>query len=99
MGVVPYNQGFPPPLTQITDKNGAFTKDGRYLALALFNRTGQGDGVPNVLSGLPVVDGKVFTIVGDWNHFTSVAMGGVAQLPTLAIGTDCIVFNDDPANA
>jgi hypothetical protein len=100
MGINNYPQNFPAPQTPlIAVQTGLPTQDLRFLLVALFNRTGQGAGSPIIKSGLAVVGGAVFPIIGDWNQFTSVANGGIAQLPAMSAGGDCIIWNDDPANA
>ncbi len=95
MGITAYPRKLPAPKQTVANDDGSITNDYRYLLLALYNATGQGDGVPNVQAGLAVVAGSIFNIVGDWNQFSSVGNGGAALLPSLVVGTDCIVWNDD----
>ncbi len=100
MGINPFANGFPQPQTPVTNKDESITKDFRYLLIALWNRTGAGDGVPNIQAGQTVVSGTPFNIVGDWNEFTTVpASSAIAVLPVLVPGTDCIVFNDDASHS
>lgn len=95
-GINPYPQEMPPAQTALVDSSsGAATKDGRYLWLALWSRTGEGDGVPRVAPNLVVVAGSMFNIVADWNEFITVPPGGGCLLPPLKVGTDCIIWNDD----
>lgn len=83
----------------LVGQGGQATVSFQNFLLALFNRTGAGSGNPNVAAGLVVVAGTAFIIAADWNEFTTVPNGGVAQLPALDVGSDCIVFNDAAANA
>lgn len=98
MSLIPNPTGLVPNAVIINLKNGQWSNDGRNLIQALFNRTGGPPGVPNVQVGL-IVTGDVFGITGDWNEFDTVAGGGVAQLPDMVVGSDCIIYNGDAANA
>ena len=93
--LIPYPVGLTPNALIIDIKTGAFTTAGRNLIQALFLRTGGPPGVPNVQVGLSTIttDGSIFGITGDWNEFDTVAGGGVAQLPDMAVGADCIIYN------
>jgi hypothetical protein len=96
VGINPFPQQFPPPQTPLIDKaTGAASRDGSYLLLALWSRTGHGDGTPTIGPGLAINDATVvFNITNDWNEFTAVPPGGACQLPQMAVGTDCIIWND-----
>lgn len=94
MGIQGFPNGFPSPQTPIIDpETGAFTKDGRYFLLALWNRTGQGPGLPTVAAGLAVLAGIPFGITTDWSQFGAVAAGGIAVIPAISVGADAVVFN------
>jgi len=90
-----YPYPLPPAQTPIVDPNtGALTaKDGRFLILALLNRTGGSSGAPSVGVGLTVIAGTPFNIVNDWNEFDTVPSGGIALIPTLNVGAEIIVYN------
>jgi hypothetical protein len=95
-----YPYPLPPAQTPIVDpQTGALTsKDGRYLILALLNRTGGSSGAPSVGVGLVVVAGTPFNIVNDWSEFDTVPAGGIAVIPELTVGAEIIVFNGGVAD-
>jgi|SRR5579883_2335747 len=95
MGLLVYPKQMPTPQLPIAAKSGAPANDWYYLLLALFNRTGQGDGAPNIQPNLTAVvaPATLPLIAGDWNIFTTVPNGGAAQIPPLAAGADFLVFN------
>lgn len=95
MGITAYQNALPPPQTPAVADDDTLTKDFRYLLLALWNRTGQGNGVPTIDPGVSVAGGATYNIIKDWTQFTTVGSGGIAQLPAMAVGTDCIIWNDD----
>ncbi len=85
----------------IDPKTGALTKVGRYLLLALWNRTGQGTGiVPKVspavgqLTAIGSSIGDALGLVTDWNLVGVVAAGTGVQIMPLKPGNDIEVFNN-----
>lgn len=92
--LITYPYPLPPAPTPIVDpKTGALTaKDGRFLILALLNRTGGSSGAPSVGTGL-VVGADPFNIVNDWSEFDTVPNGGIALIPLIAVGSEFVVFN------
>ncbi len=104
MGIIAYPRKLPAPKQVVANDDGSVTNDYRYLLLALYNATGQGDGVPSVDSG-PNGTGAIvsatapYVIAADWTLFVTVPVGGQAQLPNLPVGCDAIIFNDDGAHA
>lgn len=79
----------------VTPNNGAATNDLYYLLLALFNRTGGGDGGVAIGNPLGAVapPGTLPLIQNDWNVFTVVPAGGACQLPPVAVTADFIIWN------
>lgn len=94
MSLITFPQDFLSSNEPVVDKSGQFTRNVRYLLLALFNRTGQGSGAPIVQTELVVAAGGDFNITADWNQFSTVAGAGACLLPPMAVGSDCIIFND-----
>ena len=96
-------QNFPPPETPVIDSTGKFTQVGRYLLLALFNRTGMGTGIPLTVgegltaSGSTQVDG--LAMGDDINEFIKVGAGSASVLFAMQPGMLQIVFNGDLVNA
>lgn len=99
MGIQGYQQNFPGPQTALVNQQGGVTNDGRFLWLALWNRTGQGTGLPSVAAGQAIVAGTPFNLNADITDFTAVPTGGVAQIPQLSVGAEFIVFNSDAVDA
>lgn len=84
------------PAVAIVGPEASATKDLYYLLLALFNRTGQGNGAPIIAVGLTaLVPGAspLPIIAADWNEFSTVPAGGACQIPLVAVGSDFIVWN------
>lgn len=89
----PFPNSFPPPQTPLTDSQGRATKDGRYLWLALWNRTGAGNGIIPVISGIPpsvntgllvamgTTQANGLQLTDDWNYFGGVPNGAACILP------------------
>ncbi|HLH92069.1 MAG TPA: hypothetical protein VKX28_26855 [Xanthobacteraceae bacterium] len=92
-GLQAFQQNFPAPQTSIIGPNGTFTTDGRYLLLALWNRTGGASGAPSVGVGLVVQAGTSFPIVNDWSEFDTVPNGGSVIIPGLKVGASAVIFN------
>lgn len=97
MGINGFPTNFPPQRAPIIDQaTGQFTMDGRYLLLALFNRSGEGDGFPTIALGLMAqgIDQSSAILMGsDWNEFDTVAAGTGAVIPIMGAGGDIIVWN------
>lgn len=98
MSIGSFGQDFPQPQVGITEpKTGVLTRDGRYLLLTLYNRTGAGTGiVPNVsdpliAAGASIADALQLTT--DWNLFGTVAAGTGCQILPLKPGNDIQVYN------
>ncbi len=89
----PFPTGFPPPQTPLVDAQGRATKDGRYLWLALWNRTGTGNGIFPLISGISPSTSSAFLVASgttqadglqltdDWNFFGTVEAGVACVLP------------------
>jgi hypothetical protein len=79
---------FPPSNTPIVDEKGAMSNTGMSFFRALFNRTGQGSGLPNQVNiNVSGAAGQVLT--ADWNLIT--ANIGNCILPTLTGGQMVVV--------
>lgn len=93
-------QNFPPPDTPIVDSGGKFTQTGRYLLLALFNRTGMGSGIPLTVGEGLTATGSSFSdslaLADDINEVTATSIGGGVQLFPMQPGMLQIVFNGSP---
>lgn len=91
-----FAQAFPPPRTTFVALDNTLTKDGRYLLLSLYNRTGAGTGLPSVALGI-VAKGSGQTdalpLASDWNSVDTISTGSGVIIPVLAPGADCIVWN------
>lgn len=81
----------------IDPKTGSLTKVGRYLLLALWNRTGQGTGiVPKVSDPLTATGAAIGDALGlttDWNFVATVPVGTGVQIMALKPGNDIEVYN------
>lgn len=98
MSIQAFNQDFPQPPTPIIDPaTGALTRDGRYLLLALWNRTGKGTGIVPVVSPALVATGAsiadALQLTNDWNNLGTVAAGAGCQILPLKPGNDIQVYN------
>lgn len=98
MGLQTFQQAFPSPPTKLVNTDGTQTKDGQYLWLALWNRTGQSVGTPKIAVGLTAaatfaLAQKNALIAADWNEFDTVASGGICAVPIVNVGSDFIVWN------
>ena len=94
-----YPYPLPPSNTPIVDpQTGALTaKDGRFLILALLNRTGGSSGAPSIDSGVSI-GADPYNITDDWTEFVVVSAGaGPAVLPPLTAGSQIMIFNGDNA--
>lgn len=102
----PFPNPLPSPQTPLVDAKGCATKDGRYLWLALWNRTGAGNGIIPVISGIPPsVNNALLVAAGttqadglqltdDWNYFGTVPAGAACVMPPQVPGnTPLQVFN------
>jgi hypothetical protein len=92
-----YQQNFLPPGTMLVNPDGSLTNAGRFLLQALWNRTGQGTGVPIevdsavVAAGTTQADATPLNL--DWNEVLTVpANSGVVLLP-MQDGQSQLVFN------
>lgn len=86
----------PPPRTAFVALDNTLTKDARYLLIALFNRTGQGTGLPSVSIGLSAkgtTQADAMILASDWNSIDTVPANSGVIIPVLAVGADCIVWN------
>ena len=88
---------FPPSNTPIVDEKGAMSNTGMAFFRALFNRTGQGSGLPNQVSQDIIaagVDSSTATVLtSDWNFISSGALSAGVLLPTLTGGQMVMVMN------
>lgn len=100
MSIQAFGQDFPQPQVKIIDpETGALTRDGRYLLLALWNRTGKGTGIIPVVSASLVATGSsiadALQLTADWNYFGNVGGGSGCQILALKPGNDIEVYNGD----
>ena len=88
---------FPPSNTPIVDEKGAMSNTGMAFFTALFNRTGQGSGLPNQVSQDIIaagIDSSTATgLTSDWNFISSGALSAGVVLPTLTGGQMVMVMN------
>jgi hypothetical protein len=90
------------PSTAIVDpKTGILTQYGQYLLLALYNRTGDGSGIPlsvgNDLEATGATQQTALGLTNDYNEVLTGSGGGVALL-ALKPGQSQIVFNGSGGN-
>jgi hypothetical protein len=98
MGLQVYQTQLPPPQTPLVKPDGTPTTDGRYLFLALWNRTGKGPGGPVIATGLiatlnTVAAGAAPIIAADWNVFSTVPNAGICTIPIVNVEADFIIWN------
>jgi len=84
-----YPVQFPPSNTPIVDEKGGMNIAGMAFFRALYNRTGQGNGLVNQVN--PAVVGGS-TLTDDWNLITSGT--GTCTLPQLTGGQSVVVQNN-----
>lgn len=89
-------QNFPPSNEKLVDHLGGLTQQGRFLLLALFNRTGAGPGVPysvgNALVAAGATAATALELIDDINDITSGSGAGAILFP-LQIGQQQLVKN------
>jgi hypothetical protein len=97
-----FPRNFTPTAPFVETRGGLLTQDAVFLMLALFNRTGDGDGAPSVKVGVAAAGTTQATatvLSGDWNYVEIVPSGSGVILPLFSTsGLDCIVFNADAAD-
>lgn len=93
---------FPQPNTQIIDAKGTMTTPGMGFFRALFNRTGQGNGIEfsalNGIVGAGASQATATALTNDWNAVSSTSVGGGVILPALTGGQQIMVFNNTGGN-
>lgn len=82
--------------------DGALTVDASRFLLALFNRTGMGNGIVPVVSDLLIAAGMTaadaLQLTADWNLVATVAAGSGVQILLLKPGNDIEVYNSGANN-
>lgn len=100
--IPPFVQNFPSPKSAVVDKDGIPTKDGTYLLLALWNRTGQGQGVPiQVGTGVTAAgtaQADATELAVDWNVIGPTPANSGVRLQALQPGQAQRVYNDGANN-
>lgn len=85
----------------IVDDTGALTSTAWRVVLALWNRTGQGSGVPmqvdNPVSAAGGTQATATPLTLDWSEVTVVPAGAGVVMANLKIGQQQIVFNSGGA--
>ncbi len=99
MSITLFPQNFPPATTPLVDpKTGIPTQFGRFLLLALFNRTGAEQGIPYTVSDALTATGTTqataLTLADDWNWVTTAAVNSGVIIPQLQPGQSILVQND-----
>jgi len=97
MSIQAFIQNFKDTWPLINPKTGLLTVDGKYLLLALWNRTGKGSGIVPIVSPPLTATGNsqatALGLVADWNDVETVLAGSGVVMPTLKPGNDIVVFN------
>lgn len=98
MSIQAFGADGPTPQYPLVDpQTGFLTKNGRYLLLQLWNRTGQGTGIVPKVSAALVAAGVTIAdalqLTADWNWVATIAAGTGVQILPLKPGNDIEVWN------
>jgi hypothetical protein len=97
-----YPVQFPPSNTPITDQSGNMSNSGMSFFRALYNRTGQGNGLVNQVNTSFSAGGTGATgvpvLTDDWNYVVGANGSNGVTLPSLTGGQLIVIYNSDPLN-
>jgi hypothetical protein len=96
MSINGFAQNFPQGVALIDLTNGQLTSNGYYLLLALWNRTGGGNGLPSVSSPLTAsgtTQADALALGSDWNDVETVGANSGVLIPQMQPGADIVVWN------
>lgn len=95
--IPPFAQLLPSQRDPVVDQSGAFTNAFWRVILALWNRSGQGTGVPmqvdNPVTAAGAAQATATPLTLDWTEVTTAAAGTGVVMADLKVGQQQIVFN------
>jgi hypothetical protein len=102
MPITGFPRNFTPTAPFVDPATGLLKQDSVFLMLALFNRTGGGDGAPTVnvsIVAAGTTQATATVLGGDWNFVETVPSNSGVILPLFStVGLDCLVWNNNAVN-
>lgn len=97
-----FQTNFPTQITPVVDAKAQVTTPWMAFFRAVYNRTGQGNGIlyttESGIAGAGTTQATATALGNDWNEVATTSVGGGVILPSLTGGQQVVLFNNTGGN-